>query len=73
MAIRHRCVEDDGGDVGEDSEESITIAATFLFSLSSSDEQLDEEVDGQQRITFGESISVSQSPTMYALLFFFFL
>ena len=52
MAIRHRCVEDDGGGVGEDSEVSITIATTFTFSfsLSSSDEPLDE------------SISVSQSP-----------
>ena len=39
----------------------ITMAATFSLSLSSSDEPLDE------------SMSVSQSPTMYGFPLFFFL
>jgi hypothetical protein len=52
--MKHRCVEDDGGSGGGDSEEHITRAATFsfLFSFSSSDEPLDD------------SMSVSQSPTI---------
>jgi hypothetical protein len=59
--MRHRRVEDDGGDGGVDGEDPITTAATFSFSssLSSPDEPLDV------------SRSMSQSPTIYALPFFF--
>jgi hypothetical protein len=52
--MRHRCVGDDGGDGGGDSEEPIIRAATFSFSLSLS--SLDEPLD--------DSIFVSQSPTI---------
>jgi hypothetical protein len=51
LAIRYRCIEDDGDGGGEDAR-SIAMAATFSLSLSSSDDPLDE------------SMSVSQSPTM---------
>jgi hypothetical protein len=46
LAIRHRCVEDDGGDGSGDSEEPIIRVATFFFSssLSSSDEPLDDSM-----------------------------
>jgi len=52
--MRHRCVDDDGGSGNGDSEDPITRAATFSFSLSlsPSDEPLDD------------SMSVSQSPTI---------
>jgi hypothetical protein len=50
--MRHRCVEDDGGGGGGDSEEPITRAATFSFSLSLS----------PSNEPLIDSMSVSQSP-----------
>jgi len=58
--MRHRCVEDeDNGKDGGD-EASIAMAATFSSSLSL-----------QEESPLELSMSVSQSPTMYALPFFF--
>jgi len=58
--MRHWCIEDeDGGEDGGD-EASISMAATFSSSLSLLEESPLEL-----------SMLVSQSPTMYALPFFF--
>jgi len=58
--MSHRCVEDVDGGEDDGDEASIAMAATFSSSLSFPEESPLEL-----------SMSVSQSPTIYALPFFF--